>query len=438
MSQSHDDSALSQQLRLAVAFGVVFLLLILLLAVAIPKPTEFQIFVFRVTLSLAAGAIGAIIPGFFQIEGQFLRLSLRAGGALAVFWLVFSVNPPALVVATNPIQNDSSAFPIDHADSVVGRPANTKPKRVSPGVGVEPVMPAQLQSVLPFFSSFLNRTITPRIASFELSERKTSYTEDVSTDRIDDIRRFWIPDNWGPCNSVNDVRVLEGLRRFVTRSGRSRLLQHLTSTNSLNTLAVSGDPILRQIMPRAGDWGRVDAADRDAILTWMRNCVGLFHPVFLITLYNPNNYEVLVPRVRYYVLAADRGEAGGGMFGYSIFPVATYAHTIKAMPGDQRRQVYRPTLSLRGDYGMYDDYPGVRGRLRRDRSGNFLIVPPAARALQNPTPVIPARGHVSFELQIAAEEGGLLADVLMSIEVVTSAGSVRTPEFLVELGTGGG
>jgi hypothetical protein len=317
---------------------------------------------------------------------------------------------------------------------------------------MEPVYPAELeqnfhkQSMLPLLSLFGRRAAVPRITSFDLSERKTSYEEEAPGDRgqprnrsdpgepveLRNLRRFSIPDNWGPCTLYNDVRVLEGLRRFVQRAGRPAMLRYLTSTNSLNSLASSGDPVLRQIMPRGGDWHRVDAADRDVILDWMRGCVGIFFPVFTITLYNPNSYEVSVPSVRYYVIAASPGEAGAGMFAYSLFPVATYAHTIRVMPGTGPRQAYRPSLPLPSEFG-WDE-----GSLRRDRAGNILVAPPARRTLQNPTPVIPARGHVSFELQIASEEGGLLGDVLMNIELVTSAGSVRTGEFIVELGTGGG
>jgi tetratricopeptide (TPR) repeat protein len=81
--------------RMAVfAFGVVFIAVMLFLAVKIPNPSDFQIFVFRTVLGLAAAGIASLIPGFLQIQ---IAGYLYAGGAIAVFYLVYSVNPPALV-----------------------------------------------------------------------------------------------------------------------------------------------------------------------------------------------------------------------------------------------------------------------------------------------------------------------------------------------------
>jgi hypothetical protein len=80
-------------------FGVVFLVILLGIAVLIPNPTEFQIFVFRVVLSLVAAAIAALVPGFLHIQSQVYRNSIRAGGAIAVFVLVYLINPPRLVTS---------------------------------------------------------------------------------------------------------------------------------------------------------------------------------------------------------------------------------------------------------------------------------------------------------------------------------------------------
>ena len=76
------------------AIGIVFLSLLLSIAIFIPNPTEFQLFVFRIVLALAAGAFGALIPGFIEVE---FKNWLRAGGALALFAIVFFLNPPALI-----------------------------------------------------------------------------------------------------------------------------------------------------------------------------------------------------------------------------------------------------------------------------------------------------------------------------------------------------
>ena len=73
---------------------IIQVLLLLSIAIFIPNPTEFQLFVFRIVLALAAGAFGALIPGFIEVE---FKNWLRAGGALALFAIVFFLNPPALI-----------------------------------------------------------------------------------------------------------------------------------------------------------------------------------------------------------------------------------------------------------------------------------------------------------------------------------------------------
>lgn len=85
-------------LIVSVTSGLIFLITLLLIAVLIPNPTTFQIFVFRVVLSLAAAAFGAAISGFLKIKIPVLRGVISAGGALALFVLIYYVNPPALIV----------------------------------------------------------------------------------------------------------------------------------------------------------------------------------------------------------------------------------------------------------------------------------------------------------------------------------------------------
>lgn len=85
------------QLIAAGFFGVMFLLLMLIVATAIPNPTDFQINVFRVILAVTAGAFGAIVPGFLELEIKHNQvLWLRAGGALALFLIIYWWNPPTL------------------------------------------------------------------------------------------------------------------------------------------------------------------------------------------------------------------------------------------------------------------------------------------------------------------------------------------------------
>lgn len=70
---------------IAIALGVIFLIAMLVMAWHIPNPTPMQIKVFEVTLALAAGGVGAAIPGSLNlVHGKLVR----AGGALALVLMV--------------------------------------------------------------------------------------------------------------------------------------------------------------------------------------------------------------------------------------------------------------------------------------------------------------------------------------------------------------
>jgi hypothetical protein len=79
----------------AFAFGVVFIITILVLAVRFPYPTPFQYTTFRIVLALAAGGVAGMIPGFLTVN---VSRFIRAGGALAVFAIVFFKSPAGLTI----------------------------------------------------------------------------------------------------------------------------------------------------------------------------------------------------------------------------------------------------------------------------------------------------------------------------------------------------
>ena len=87
---------MTPQLIVAFVFGCIFVIVLLVIALAIPEPTAQQMFIFRVVLALAAAGIGAVIPGFLDINGKILEISIRATGALALFVLIYNINPPGL------------------------------------------------------------------------------------------------------------------------------------------------------------------------------------------------------------------------------------------------------------------------------------------------------------------------------------------------------
>lgn len=85
------------QLVTGLVIGVLFALIILLSAILIPSPTPTQFFVFRGFFAVSLAAIAAIIPGLLNVESRFQKFSIRATGAIAVFVIVWLLNPPALV-----------------------------------------------------------------------------------------------------------------------------------------------------------------------------------------------------------------------------------------------------------------------------------------------------------------------------------------------------
>lgn len=82
---------------LAFFFGLCFVTIVLVLAIWFPNPTAFQYTVFRITLALAAAGIAGVIPGMIRLKMQpGALLMIHAGGALAVFVMVYLLAPAAL------------------------------------------------------------------------------------------------------------------------------------------------------------------------------------------------------------------------------------------------------------------------------------------------------------------------------------------------------
>jgi hypothetical protein len=78
---------------LAFVFGVIFVVVLLYAAFAVPNPTAFQYTIFRIVLALAAAGVAGMFSGFLNIQ---ISNWLKAGGALAVFAIVYFYAPAAL------------------------------------------------------------------------------------------------------------------------------------------------------------------------------------------------------------------------------------------------------------------------------------------------------------------------------------------------------
>ncbi len=89
------------QTVLGFLFGVIFVSAILVIALFVPFPSDFQYQVFRIVLALAAGGVGAVIPGILNVN---IPKLVTAGGALAVFVVVYFYSPAQLAVKQLPPQ----------------------------------------------------------------------------------------------------------------------------------------------------------------------------------------------------------------------------------------------------------------------------------------------------------------------------------------------
>jgi hypothetical protein len=93
-------SSLRPELILAFLFGVIFCSVLAYAGLRKePITTDSgQFFFLRVLAALSAAGVASVIPGFLHVQLSPARiLQLRAGGALAVFAIVYFVNPPLFV-----------------------------------------------------------------------------------------------------------------------------------------------------------------------------------------------------------------------------------------------------------------------------------------------------------------------------------------------------
>lgn len=77
------------QILLSFLLGVILVATMLVFAVLFPNPSPTTQWIFIVVLSLAAAGVGAVIPGILKINIPYIE----AGGALALFLLVFLFKP---------------------------------------------------------------------------------------------------------------------------------------------------------------------------------------------------------------------------------------------------------------------------------------------------------------------------------------------------------
>lgn len=87
----------SWKLIVGIVISVLFMLIIMLFAYHEPHPSNFQILIYRGIFALAAALLAGIIPGFLSIESRWKSLKMRATGAIAIFIIIWLLNPPSLM-----------------------------------------------------------------------------------------------------------------------------------------------------------------------------------------------------------------------------------------------------------------------------------------------------------------------------------------------------
>lgn len=91
-------SRLSVDVIVAFTFGVIALIFLFVIALFIDDHNPLLITISRVTLAIACAGVAAVLPGFINLElTPRTNIAVRAGGALAVFVLVYLVSPAGLL-----------------------------------------------------------------------------------------------------------------------------------------------------------------------------------------------------------------------------------------------------------------------------------------------------------------------------------------------------
>ncbi len=81
------------QIIVGVVFGFVFVSAVLVLVIILQDLNAQQYAIVKTVLALAASGIAGVFTGFIEIEGRISKVAVRAGGALAVFVIVFFFTP---------------------------------------------------------------------------------------------------------------------------------------------------------------------------------------------------------------------------------------------------------------------------------------------------------------------------------------------------------
>jgi hypothetical protein len=97
------------EIWLAFSFGVIFIAILLYLSTVEKNPTPLAIRTYVTVLALAGGGIGAVLPGFLEIQ---YKNFARAGGAIALSVLIYLNEPTIGKNVVNFVEPKTPAQPV--------------------------------------------------------------------------------------------------------------------------------------------------------------------------------------------------------------------------------------------------------------------------------------------------------------------------------------
>ena len=174
------------------------------------------------------------------------------------------------------------------------------------------------------------------------------------------------------------------LRSFWAKQSRADLAAYLATPDALGRLIRERGDIFSQIIPTPEQLKTLSSPDYEIVRAWLHDCVGLYNPVFTVTLGNTTPLDLVVTTVIYHILEV--GQVMGGVGG-PLYPLKTYDFTLAWRSGDQRQTL-------------------------------------------NPAFIVPAHGHASFDIRLSPGTTEHGVSWWMNLEIKDSLGhSVKSPNF---------
>lgn len=121
-------------------------------------------------------------------------------------------------------------------------------------------------------------------------------------------------------------RSRTALKRFAIAARPDAGLAKFLDEGSFMTLTLRRQDVVGKLLPRGEEWRTLPRSDYEAILEWVVQCIGIRHPVFLVTVTNRSRQDALLSRIDYTVLDTLHGRSTDP--GGPVSPNVTYTHVI--------------------------------------------------------------------------------------------------------------